>query len=204
MKTTLKLAAVVLLGCFSAASVSAQRHELAGSLGGMITTDRTIEFPAGSVNIKGSLTYLFNYSTRVADFKVASVYLEFPLAATPSTDLSSDNFLLPRNYSSLFFTPGLKLKLLPGAQASPYLMLGGGFGRFTSSDSLLNGQPNTGDKSTNHAVVDYGGGVDIKVLPYLSVRGEIRDFVSGDPNFNFPVTGKQHNVLTSGGLVLRF
>jgi hypothetical protein len=188
----------------SAAKASAQRNELGLSLGGMITSDRTIEGPPGSINVKGSLTYYINYATRIADFKLASVHLEFPLAGTPSTDLSSANPLLPRNYASLFFTPGIKVKLLPGGSVSPYAVIGGGLGRFSESDSLLNGQPNGGNKGTNRGVLDYGGGVDLRVLPFLSLRGEVRDFVSGNPQFNFPVSGRQHNVLTSGGVVLRF
>lgn len=203
-KPRFKLIAVSLFVLSISATASAQRHELGLSVGGMITSDRTIEGPPGTINIKGSLTYYINYATRIADFKVASIHLEFPFAGTPSTDLSSANPLLPRNYSSLFFTPGIKVKALPGGPISPYAVIGGGLGRFSSSDTLLNGQPNPGNKSATHGVLDYGGGVDLRVLPFLSVRGEVRDFVSGNPTFNFPVTGKQHNILTSGGVVLRF
>jgi hypothetical protein len=47
--------------------------------------------------------------------------------------------------------------------------------------------------------------VDLRVIRYLSLRGEVRDFVTGNPNFNAPfLTNRQHNVLTSGGIVLHF
>ena len=158
-------------------TASAQRNELGLGLGGMVTSDRTIQLPSSLINVKGSLTYYLNYSHRIADFKLASVHVEFPLAASPSTDIDSSNVLVPRNYSSFFFTPGLKVKFFPVGGVSPYLALGGGLGRFRSSDTLINGQPNTGGKGTNKGVLDYGGGDGTPVLfvPSLINRAHVLD-----------------------------
>jgi hypothetical protein len=50
-----------------------------------------------------------------------------------------------------------------------------------------------------------GGGVDVKLLRFLALRAEMRDFFSGKPSYNVVVrrTG-QHNVVVGGGFVLRF
>lgn len=44
----------------------------------------------------------------------------------------------------------------------------------------------------------------IEVL-YVSLCGEVRDFVTGNPSFNaLFLSNRQHNVLTSGGIVIHF
>lgn len=205
MRIGVKAVAGLMFVVLSGASAFAQRHEIGLSLGGLTTNDRKLMFPPSSVEIGGSLTYYANYAYRLADLKAVSIHLEFPLAATPSTDLNSSNVFVPRNYASLFFTPGLKFKFLPKSKLSPYAAVGGGLGRFEESESRINNQPNTGRRGTNRGAFDFGGGLDVSILRFLSIRGELRDFVTGNPNFNFPVSGsKQHNLLTSGGIVLRF
>jgi hypothetical protein len=47
--------------------------------------------------------------------------------------------------------------------------------------------------------------VDVRVFRFIALRGEVRDFVTGKPNLNVQVQqGTQHNVVGSGGIVLRF
>jgi len=127
------------------------------------------------------------------------------LIVAPNTDLTSSNVLVPKNYSSIFFTPGLKLKAWTLSPISPYAVLGAGLGHFTSSGTLLSGQPNPSSKTTTKFVYDVGGGIDLRVIPFVALRGEIRDLISGNPSFTVPVSGdRQHNVLFAGGVVLRF
>ncbi len=45
----------------------------------------------------------------------------------------------------------------------------------------------------------------MKVFPFVSLRGEIRNFNSGGVGFIVPgVSGRQNNILATGGIVLRF
>jgi opacity protein-like surface antigen len=186
--------------------ISAQQREFAVLLGGNAPSDRGIQSPlSGKISIGTGLTYGLNYGQRLLNARVAALYFEVHLAATPTSDLNSSNTTIPREYSSVFLTPGLRVKLLPGAGISPYVVVGAGYARFGGSDSRLNGQPNTGDKGANTGVFTYGGGVDIRVWRLVALRGEIRDFVSGNPHFNVGVSGsRQHNIITSGGIVVRF
>ena len=50
-----------------------------------------------------------------------------------------------------------------------------------------------------------GVGLDVNLLPILSVRGEMRDFYSGAPQLNVD-SGKsrQHNYFVGGGVVMHF
>ncbi len=204
MKTKLLFGMAVLL--IGAATVSAQKQEVGLLLGGIKTSDRDIQSPqSGSVRNSSGLTYYANYAYRLAGGKNAAFYLELPFAATPSRDVQSTNVNVPRNYASLFFTPGLKVKFFPAARLSPYGAIGGGYGRIDESEFRINDQANTGRRGKNSGVFDFGGGVDIKIVKFLSLRGEVRDFYSVTPNYNVPLSGsRQHNVLTSGGFVLHF
>ncbi len=194
----------LLLG--GAISASAQSHEIGLLLGGNTTGDRELRSPQpGSVRIGAGLTYYANYAYRFAGFKALSVHLEVPFAAAPSADLRSSNVTVPRNYASLFITPGIKVKFLPDSNISPYAVVGGGFGRFEESAFRIDNQPNLGPRGTNRGVFDFGGGLDLNLLRFLSIRGEVRDFVSGSPNLNVQLSrSRQHNLLSSGGIVFRF
>lgn len=196
-----------LLACASfSLAQSEPKNEVGLLLGALSTGSREIQLPTRSrADIGTGLTYQANYARRIVDAKVASLHVEVLFAATPLVEVTSTNTLIPRDYASLFLTPGLKLKFLPGARLSPYVAAGGGYARFAESEFRTNDQPNTGQRGTNRGVFNYGGGVDLRVIRFLSLRGEVRDFVTGNPNFNAPfLSNRQHNVLTSGGIVLHF
>jgi hypothetical protein len=80
--------------------------------------------------------------------------------------------------------------------------VGGGWARYSL---------NTAGLTQNKAALQYGGGLDFKTgLPLLGFRVEVRDFVTGDPDFGSsgiftPNSGlHHHNILAGGGIVLRF
>ena len=201
----LRLLAALVLTIFGASTASAQKNEIGLLIGGMSPLDRDAKAPGlGKVAIGTGLAYQINFAHRLVNAKVAALYFEIPITGTPGTDINSSNVLSPRSYSSLFITPGLKLKVLPIAGVSPYLAAGIGFARLSASRSRQDGQPNTADGGTTTGVFDFGGGLDMKVAPFISVRGEIRDFISGSPEFNLSVSGKQHSVMFAAGVVLRF
>jgi hypothetical protein len=195
-----------LLAMASISFAQEPKNEVGLLLGALSTGSREIRLPTlSTADIGSGLTYQANYARRLVDAKVASLHVEVLFAATPLVEVRSTNTLIPRDYASLFLTPGLKVKFVPGWRVSPYVAAGGGYARFAESEFRTNDLPNTGRRGTNTGVFNYGGGVDLRVIRYLSLRGEVRDFVTGNPNFNAPfLSTRQHNVLTSGGIVLHF
>jgi len=118
--------------------------------------------------------------------------------------LTAATATVPKSYASLYVTPGLRLKFLPGARLSPWVAVGGGYALYEQSAQLSNGQ-NTTNKFLNRGVFDFGGGVVYKLFRFFGLRGEVRDFLSGNPNLNVALSaGTQHNVVASGGISLRF
>lgn len=190
-----------------------QKHEVGLLVGGMSSTDQEFRPPGlgttlGKLETGTGLTFQFNYAFRITGGKLAALYAEVPFVVTPNSDVDVTSTSLrnaPRDYSSFFITPGFKFKFLPDALLSPFAAVGGGYARFNESDSRIDGSRNTGQRGTNTGVFDFGGGVDVKLFRYLALRGELRDFVTGRPTFNLNFRGtRQHNIVTSGGIVLRF
>ena len=204
MKRSIIVPGILAALLFTANMAQAQRFELGLSLGALKSGDHNLP-AAGTIKADTGFAYEANFAARLYNVHLAALYVEIPFTDTPKTGLTSSISFSPSDYSSFFFTPGLKLKLLPVAPISPYGFVGAGFARFHSGSTLANGLPNLGNQSAIRGAVDFGGGVDWKVFPFISVRGEVRDFYSGTPRFNIDVIGdKQHNVLVSGGVVFRF
>lgn len=201
----LNLLAVLFILCASAIVASAQENEIGVLIGGLKTGDKGLQ---SSQTIKaafdGAVSYELNYAHRMVDGKLASLHWELLIAGAPKTNVKSTDLLLPRNYSSIFLTPGLKVKLFPGG-ISPFVAAGLGLGRFSASDTTLGGQSNPGDKNNTTWVFNYGGGVDFPIFPHVALRGELRDFIAGTPKLNSQLFEKrEHNVMVAGGIVLRF
>ena len=190
----------------SASPAFAQKHEVAFTSGGLKIGERGFDLPQpGRLRFGTGFTYQLNYARRILDGKIAALYVEFPFAGTPRTKVEPSNVLSPRSYSSIFFTPGIKLKLVPGLKYSPYVVAGAGLARFNESSTLTNEQPNTNQGSNTDSVFDFGAGIDVHVFSILSIRGEVRDFYSELPPLNVrALRDRQHNALISAGFVLRF
>jgi hypothetical protein len=192
------LRAVVITGMLASAVAGfAQSNELAVTVGGYFPAGTSLDIvPAGI--IEGS------YAHRLLSVPLASLYGELPIAKTFDIGVFSN----VASFSALFVAPGVKLKLAPGFFVSPWLALGGGVAHFSASGTVFGAHLSA---STNSALLDFGGGIDMKFAPFLSFRVEARDYNSGSfaslAPIPIPVTlalGRQNNVLATAGLVLRF
>jgi opacity protein-like surface antigen len=181
-------------------SLGAQQHELGFLLGGLLSNARD------RVRLTSGTAYQFNYGYRLAGIdKSVALYGDVHFLANPQRIVGSGVATATRDVASLYLTPGLRLKFLPSRRVSPFAGAGAGWAVYEQSTSQLNGQPNPAPRTVNKGVFVYGAGVDVKVVSRLSLRGEIRDFYSGNPALNIPnLKGGQHNVVVSGGFVLNF
>ena len=173
---------------FSGVCGLAQSNEVSATIGG--------QFISGTYDFGHSGVFALNPAHRLANAEAAELYVEVPLTWTFKNTRDDPAADLRDHYSGFFFTPGLKLKVLPQLPVSPYGFVGVGLAHFHDSD--------TGQGSYEN-VIDYGAGVDWKVLPLLSVRGELRDYNSGVPRLGFPNPGsRQQNVMATVGVALHF
>jgi hypothetical protein len=149
--------------------------------------------PSGTLSIDSGFTVGGSFTHRLANFHVASLGLELPLFAAPSRSAPAVQFR--QDFSSLFFTPSLQVRFLPGAGISPFVSGGAGVGYFSG----------TSGKAT--WATQIGGGLDFKTgLPHLGFRVEARDFISGVPKIDalsLFTSGHLQHVVAGGGIVFK-
>ncbi len=207
MRSARLFLALLVVPLFSAGAVG-QANEVAVTVGG--------DFVSNQVNsVSKTWTIEGSFAHRLFGVPLIGLYGELPIAAAfhskPQVSTAcaavfpppAGCITQPFNYSSLFVTPGLKLKI-GGPGFAPYAVVGGGIGRFspTATGGTVTGAPQPG--STTTGVISYGAGADVTLLPFIGLRGEVRDYNSGYPAFGFGGSGRQHNLFVTVGAVLRF
>lgn len=191
----------VLVVLFLLASAGfAQQNDVAVSFGGTFSPgaegpaqcEARPTCPTGIVSrsVDPSFSVEGAYAHRLANFRVASLHLELPVMFS----FKRKSEFLGQDFSSLFFTPSLKLKFAPTSAISPFVSAGGGLGRFKETST-----------SDNHGAFQVGGGLDFKTrLPLLGFRIEARDFITGAPSFSSLTNDHLHNLFVGGGITLHF
>jgi hypothetical protein len=182
------------LALFASLPALAQKNELAIGIGGY--------FPVNLTGVSTTAAIEGSYARRIASVPLVSAYIEFPVAGTLNSHVRTLGLTSSASYSALFVAPGLKVKLTPEFFISPWVAAGGGLAHFSGNTGL---RLFSGSDTTNTGVFDFGGGLDMKVAPFFSIRGEVRDFYSGGLGFNLATFNqRQHNIVATAGLVFRF
>ena len=190
------------------AHAAAQKNELAGLVGRTFISNQGIKgatFLNNEVRFGNGWTFEVNYAHRVLGAGFASVFLELPAVVNVNEKLNTGLNLIPENFKSYFVTPAARLNVLSDTAISPWVSLGGGYGHFSESSTLVFGGPNPGKTGTSTGVLQAGIGLDVRTFDRFSLRGEARDFWSGVPQLNVD-TGKsrQHNIFVAVGIVWHF
>ena len=198
---------VSLAGLISAASAQ-EKHELTGLIGRTIVSDHAVtgtSTPGALLTSGAGLSFEVNYGRRLLDLGLVGLTAEVPLVANVNENVHYNLDLVPKNYKSFFVTPALRANLFPGSGLSPWVSVGGGFGYFNENSALEFGGANPGKSGTTTGVFQVGGGLDVKLLSRLSLRGEVRDFFSGVPQLNLDIgKSRQHNFFVGAGVIFHF
>jgi hypothetical protein len=139
-----------------------------------------------------------NYARRLIGVPGVGLYVELPFVAGFNGTEFNVTQLQRVNFNNYFFTPGVKVKFVPGFFLSPYLAAGIGFAHFSNTGT-------NGASDTTYAA-DFAGGLDIGLIRFLALRLEARDFYTPSPTL-IPLAGSignQNNVAVSAGVVVRF
>lgn len=189
------LTAVMACVCLAGLAAHAQKNEFAAEVAGAFPS-------ANNLSFEPALGYQLNYAHRLLALPGVGLYIEVPFVAGFSNTRTLVSLANGQNYNSLYFTPGIKVKFVPGFFISPYLAGGIGVAHFHSASTSA---------SENDFAGDIGGGLDVKVFPHVSLRGEVRDFITSTPELNLgllgqltSLSGTTNNVVASGGVVIRF
>jgi len=142
-----KSIAVFSLILATALHVAAQKSELGIVAGGTWTSDGTS--PVGTIKVDNAFKFEVNYATQLLSGGTADLELNVPLIAVPTSQTNSSNLFAAKSYSSIYLTPGLRVRL--GRVFSPWVEAGVGFVRFNPSSHNLAGGASVATSSTKAA-----------------------------------------------------
>ena len=188
-----------------------EKNELGGTFGHTFISDQGITGTGFFNNVVHSgkgWSFDVEYARHLFVTPLFSVSGEVVAMYNPDEDLNAGsvtNPVVPSNYKELFVTPAARVNLFPVTAVSPWVSLGVGFGHFGQSSNLAFGGTNPG-KSTTSATLEAGLGLDVRLISRVYLRGEVRDFWSGHPDFPLAPTAnsRQHNYFVAGGAYWRF
>ena len=157
---------------------------------------------AGPLTIDAGIAVEANFARRFKDMKDVAVYWELDGLVGPLRYVHGTPVTATHEIRSIYVTPGIKVQFTPKEPISPWIAAGGGFAFYNASGTSIAGGPSTAGSANTYAV-DFGGGVDFALGKRYLIRGEIRGFYTGNPDFGASTSGGQFNVIIGGGLVWR-
>ncbi|HEY6339465.1 MAG TPA: outer membrane beta-barrel protein [Candidatus Sulfotelmatobacter sp.] len=194
-----------------AASAAAQdeKNELDGSVGRIFVSDQGIlnpPVPDAVIRSGKGTSFEIDYARHIWVTPIYAISGEVPVLVNLDEDLNGPQASVPIDYKQYFITPSARVNLFPTTAFSPWVSFGAGFGYFSQNNTLVYGGGTNPGKGGSTSVIQGGFGLDVKFKGRFSMRGEVRDFWSGEPDFPNAPTGKsrQHNYFVGGGVVYKF
>jgi hypothetical protein len=203
-----RLAVLVVLVLVSSALVSsawAQKNELSVTAGRTFVSTETVPSTNLPVHFGNPASFEFDYSRLLKTYKIFGVFAEVPVGIYPRMNVNYNLGTNPKDIGALFVTPSVRVNIFSGDSVTPWVSVGGGYGRFREAPVTLYENPNPGPTGTNTGVVQFGAGLDVWYWHRWGARFELRDFYSGNPALNVDTSNsRQHNYYVGVGVMHRF
>jgi hypothetical protein len=199
-----RLAVLVVPFLVFVSSAWAQVNEVSVTAGRTFISTQTVPITTLPVHFGDEETIAFNYGRVLKRHSIYGLTAELPVAIVPRIDVNYNLGTTPKDIGALFATPSVRVNFFSEDSVTPWVSVGGGYGRFRESSTTLYRNPNPSSGS-NTGVVQFGAGLDVWFWSRWGARFEARDFYSGVPALNVD-TGKsrQHNYYVGVGVVHRF
>ena len=202
------LAVLVVFVSVLISNAFAQVNEISVTVGRAFVSTQTIQNSTGfnpNIHFGNEESVDFNYSRLLKSHRIFGLYGEVPVAIYPRMDLNTERNVIPKDIGALFITPSARLNFFYGQGLSPWVSVGGGYGRFREAPELVWGGTNPGPRGTNTGVIQFGAGFDVWPWHRWGFRFEARDFYSGLPALNVTTSNsRQHNYYVGAGVIRRF
>jgi len=199
-----RLAVLVVPVLVLIASAVAQINEVSITAGRTFVSTQRVTTTGLPVHFGNEESVAFNYARFLKSFKVFGLYAELPVAIYPRMDVNYHLGTTPKDIGALFVTPSVRMNIFSGDSVTPWVSVGGGYGRFREAPVTLYENPNPSSGS-NTGVVQFGAGLDVWFWHTWGGRFEARDFYSGTPALNVDTgRSRQHNYYVGVGVTHRF
>jgi len=199
-----RLAVLVVPVLVLIASALAQVNEVSITAGRTFVSTQTVTTTGLPVHFGNEESVAFNYARYLKSFKVFGLYAELPVAIYPRMDVNYHLGTTPKDIGAVFVTPSVRVNIFSGESVTPWVSVGGGYGRFREAPVTLYENRNASSGS-NTGVVQFGAGLDVWFWHTWGGRFEARDFYSGAPALNVDTgRSRQHNYYVGVGVMHRF
>jgi hypothetical protein len=158
-----------------------------------------------SLHFGNPIAFAFNYGRLLKTVKIFGIHGELPVGIYPRMNMNLAAHGIPNDFGALFITPSVRANIFANDSVSPWVSVGGGYGRFRYAPRDEFYGANTGPSGSNTGVVQFGAGLDVWFWQRWGFRGEARDFYSGEPSYNVDTDrSRQHNYYVGVGVMHRF
>ena len=155
-----------------------------------------------NVTLAGSsgFAYQLDYGYQIARASAASLTIDFSwVLAAPGAVEANVPGLASTSMNAA--TLGLRLMVPVHSRLSFYAVSGGGGGWFSSPTVIGGASPSVSSSSTIHGVFAFGGGADVRLSRWFSLRAEVKDLVTGK---ELSGAAGRHHVLPLFGVAMHF
>ncbi len=182
-----------------------QVNELSVTGGRTFVSTQTVPSTELPLHFGNAGSIAFNYGRLLKHYKIFGLSAELPIAIYPRMDVNYPLGTNAKDFGAFFITPSVRVNIFSGEGVTPWVSVGGGYGRFRQAPVTLYEEPNPGPSGGNTGVFQAGVGLDVWPWHHWGARLEARDFYSGTPDLNVD-TGRtrQHNYYVGVGVIYRF
>jgi len=181
--------------CGAALAQGYQNSDISYLGGSAVPVSQTV--PGTSVTVSGStgFSYQFNIGHQLLRLGAGDLWFEFPQTFCIRSDRLSSTGSSTRQ-TMFMLTPGIRFQRFLSERTSIYGAAGFGYGSFEYYQPSPTSTSGVTTWPTSHGVFDVGAGIDFHLSPRLSLRGEVRDFITGKGLSG--ATGRQHLIYLFG------
>jgi hypothetical protein len=109
----------------------AQVNEVSVTAGRTFVSTQTVPDTGLPIHFGNPASFAFNYSRLLKTYKIFGLSAEIPVAIYPQMDLNyRQGDTIPQNIGALFVTPSARVNIFSGDSVTPWVSVGGGYGRF--------------------------------------------------------------------------
>ncbi len=165
------------LACRGAWAQRVQNSDIFFLYGAAPVSSRVISGSNVTLNGDTARTTEIGYGYQIARFSAASLWLEL---VAPATSFATSTATIPGSVSDdLFaFTAGARVMVPLQSRISVYGVLAGGGGFLQSPVIQAGPTPSITSNESAHGMFVTGGGLDVRLAGFLSIRAEARDFIT--------------------------
>ena len=147
-------------------------------MAGAYTPSLRIGSQPSPISLSARASVQLGYAHQLRPMRNASLDLDVPLTITSHLNEASGLDMSVSSQTNVFFTPGIRFRIVPQSRVSPFVVTGAGVGSFGKAEVYAGSGFGVSVGRAASPVLGFGGGVDFRLTRLLSLRGEVRDFVS--------------------------